>query len=176
MRVDVVETADAGDESLVSIRYLLDSAFGGDFSDSDWHHTIGGTHVVAYDDGALVGHASVIARHLTIGDEHFDAGYVEGVATQPQLQGTGIGTAIMTEIGRIIVDRFAIGALSTGEHVFYERLGWRRWLGPTGVSSAGVVRRTEEDDDSVMVLLFGRHAGIDRKSQITCEARVGDDW
>mgnify|MGYP006361481155 CR=1 FL=1 len=72
---------------------------------------------------------------------------------------------------------FELGALGTGRHSFYERLGWERWQGPTFVRTAeGDVRRTEEDDDGVMVLRTGPTADVDLTGPLVCEERPGDDW
>ncbi len=72
---------------------------------------------------------------------------------------------------------FELGALGTGRHSFYERLGWERWQGPTFVRTAeGDVRRTEEDDDGVMVLRTGPTADLDLTGPLACEERPGDDW
>jgi aminoglycoside 2'-N-acetyltransferase I len=171
--VQVCSTASLSDEQLVAIRRLLDDAFEGDFSDDDWQHSIGGTHALVEREGTVVAHASVVARTLTIGDQDVRAGYVEAVAVAPALQGTGLGTGVMTAIAAVITAGFEIGALSTGEWHFYERLGWRRWRGPTWVRLAdGTLERTEDDDDGVMVLGHTH----DTTTRIVCDTRAGDVW
>ena len=82
----------------------------------------------------------------------------------------------MAEAGALIRAEFEMGVLSTGRHSFYERLGWRRWQGPTFVQVGDALVRTEDEDDGVMVLPFGPRAHIDLTSAIACEARAGDDW
>ena len=70
-----------------------------------------------------------------------------------------------------------LGALSTGAHAFYGRLGWERWRGPTYVrTSGGAIERTEDEDDGVMVLRFGPSADLDLTLPICCEDRPGDAW
>ena len=39
-------------------------------------------------------------------------------------RGQGYGTAVMREVGTVVDAAFELGALGTGEHHFYERLGW----------------------------------------------------
>ena len=160
-------------EQLVAIRRLLDDAFDGDFSDDDWRHSIGGVHALLARGDEVVAHASVVARTLTIGDRDVRAGYVEAVAVAPPLQGTGLGTAVMHAIATVIASDFELGALSTGERWFYERLGWVRWRGPSWVRLAdGTLQRTEDEDDGIMVLA----PAVDTSLRIVCDERAGDDW
>lgn len=176
VEVIAVTTADATGPLLVEVRTLLVQAFGGEFSDDDWQHTVGGCHVVVTDDGTAVAHAAVVPRVLHVGGDPVRAGYLEGVATAPHRQREGLGSMAMLEAGRVVRRRFEVGALSTGCHAFYERLGWERWQGPTYVRHGDVHIRTEDEDDGIMVLRFGASAGLDLRSAIACESRAGDDW
>jgi aminoglycoside 2'-N-acetyltransferase I len=173
-------SADAPVELLASIRALLDDAFASefavDFTEDDWAHTLGGTHVLVLDGEDVVAHAAVVGRDLDVGGRRFRAGYVEGVATAPSRQGHGLGSAAMAEAARIVRGSFELGALSTSVHHFYERLGWERWQGPSFVRREGTPVRTEDEDDGIMVLRFGPSAGLDLTAPITCDSRQGDDW
>ncbi len=176
MTVRWFTTLEATPDHLDAIRALLDRAFDGDFTDDDWEHSVGGWHVVAIDAEAIVAHASVIGRTLDVGDVSFDTGYVEAVATEPSRQGLGIGTSVMNAVAQLISAHHQFGALSTGEHRFYERLGWERWQGPTFVRNGGQLIRTPHEDDGIMVMRFGSSSEIELSASITCEARTGDDW
>ncbi len=88
--------------------------------------------------------------------------------TRPSLD-----AASRSAVGRA---EFEFGALSTGRHGFYERLGWERWHGPTFVRHGPELVRTEDEDDGVMVLRFDRSLAVDLSGSISCEARTGDDW
>jgi aminoglycoside 2'-N-acetyltransferase I len=151
-------------------------AFDGDFTDDDWGHSVGGWHVVAIDAKAIVAHASVVGRELDVGDVRFDTGYVEAAATEPGRQGLGFGTTVMRAVAELIEAHHQLGALSTGEHHFYERLGWERWQGPAFVRNGDELIRTPDEDDGIMVMRFGSSSVIDLSASITCEARAGDDW
>ena len=175
--VRVLTTAELGPARLAAVRSLLEHAFDGDFSDEDWHHSLGGWHVlVSSADGDLVAHAAVVPRRLHVADRPFRSGYVEAVGTAPALQGTGIGSLAMQAVGELLPQHFEVGALATGRWSFYERLGWERWRGPTFARDGTELVRTEEDDDAVMVRRFGPSADIDLTAALTCEARTGDDW
>lgn len=158
-----------------AVRRLLDAAFAGRFEDTDWEHACGGHHVMVRESGAPVAHGAVVPRTLWIGDDEREVGYVEAVATAPGVQGRGHGTLVMRSLAAAIGERFGVGVLSTGEWRFYERLGWRRWRGPTFVRySNGDLVRTPDDDDGIMVL-----AGVgtvDVRAAIACAERAGDDW
>jgi aminoglycoside 2'-N-acetyltransferase I len=173
--VRVLDTATAT-PLLTDVRQLVTEAFEGDFSDDDWKHTLGGLHVIASEGSALVAHAAVVPRTIWFGDDPFWAGYVEGVATRRDRQREGLGSRVMTEIGRVVRSTFDAGVLSTGLWGFYERCGWERWRGPSFVRHNDELVRTEDDDDAIMVLRFGRSRSVDLTAPIACERRAGDDW
>ena len=175
VRVCLSDELDPGERT--AIRALLDAAYAGDFSDDDWAHALGGTHALVETDGAVVAHAAVVPRVLDAGTQRVRAGYVEAVAVLPARQGTGLGTAVMRALGEILARQFELGALSTGEWRFYERLGWERWRGPTWVRHPhGRLERSPDDDDSLMILRTPRTPAIDLFAPLTCDARPGDVW
>ena len=169
-------TADAVPHLLTRVRALLEDAFGADYAEEDWQNALGGWHVVVVEHDRVVAHASVVPRTIEVGDRAFRTGYVESVATAPDRERLGLGSRAMTVITDIVRDEFELGALSTGRHDFYARLGWERWQGPTYVRDGANRTRTEEDDDGLMVLRFGAQEHLDLTAPITCESRPGDDW
>ena len=174
--VQLLATADVPAELLTEIRRLLGDAFEGDFSEEDWQHTLGGWHVVVAESGTLVSHAAVVPRDLHVGDRRVRTGYVEGLATAAARQRQGLGSLAMAAVGELLRGRFEMGALSTGRHHFYERLGWERWHGPTFVRHGSQTIRTEEEDDGIMVLRYGASSGVDLRASLSCESRTGDHW
>jgi len=82
----------------------------------------------------------------------------------------------MGEATDLVRRHFEMGALSTGLHGFYERLGWERWQGPTFVRQGSEAIRTADEDEGVMVLRLGPSRGVDLNAPISCERRPGDDW
>jgi aminoglycoside 2'-N-acetyltransferase I len=175
VQVRIVRSVAVSHESRAEIRSLLMDAFDGDFSDDDWHHTLGGWHVVATD-GALLAHAAVVARDLEVDGRPFRAGYVEGVATTPLRQGEGLGAMVMHRVGQLLAAEFELGALSTERHGFYQRLGWERWQGPTFVRHGTDMVRSADEHDGIMVLRFDTTSTLDLTLPISCETRSGDDW
>jgi aminoglycoside 2'-N-acetyltransferase I len=171
-----LRTAELIGDEVRGLRALFEAAFGGEFDDTDWEHATGGTHVLAEEDGAIVAHAAVVPRTLEVDGRSVRAGYVEAVATDPRAGGRGLGSAVMRAIGDSIARDHELGALSTGSHGFYERLGWRRWRGPSFVRTADGVVRTEEDDDGIMVLPTPAIPSPDLDAPIVCEWREGDVW
>ena len=76
----LIHTADLDGETLHSAHQLLIDAFGGDFSEDDWEHTLGGMHALICDHGALIAHAAVVLRRLMYRGAPLRTGYIEGVA------------------------------------------------------------------------------------------------
>ena len=176
----IFTTSEAPVGVLDKIRRLLEQAFDDGFSDDDWQHTRGGWHVVILDDMddgmAPVAHAAVVPRVLEVAGRPWHSGYVEGVATAPGRQREGLGSLAMSQLAPILRGNFDMGALSTGRHDFYERLGWERWRGPSFARRGRELIRTAEDDDGLMVLRFGPSRDLDLSAAIVCESRTGDDW
>jgi aminoglycoside 2'-N-acetyltransferase I len=147
-----------------------------DWEETDWEHSVGGTHILAEEAGTVVAHAAVVARTIEVDGRPFATGYVEAVATAPDRQGEGHGTRVMERAGALIRADHELGVLGTDAFHFYERLGWERWRGTTYVRRAGGLERTPEDDDALMLLRTGPSERIALDGSIACQERSGDDW
>jgi aminoglycoside 2'-N-acetyltransferase I len=162
------------------IRRLLEEAFGTDeddrFTDDDWNHAVGGIHFVLDLGGEIIAHASVVERVLELDGQPVRTGYVEAVAVAPGYQRAGHGSVLMGEVSTWIAGRFELGALGTGRHRFYERLGWRTWRGPSMVRAPDGSRPTPEDDGSILVLATPSSPRFDLTRSIACDWRSGDVW
>jgi aminoglycoside 2'-N-acetyltransferase I len=162
-----------------SLRELFGAAWGDDderFTDEDWDHAVGGVHFILEADGAIVAHASVVERILQTNDHDLATGYVEAVATWPDRQGRGHGSAVMRDVGEHIDRTFRLGALGTGRFAFYERLGWVAWKGPTSVRTQAGLVRTPEEDGYLLVRLTPTSPELDLSEPISCDWRPGDVW
>lgn len=169
-----------GPELLDELTRLCEAAFQEPFA-ANWDRVGPGVHVMAEVDGRVVAHAMVVDRRIYVGDEMdvaLDAGYVEHVATLPEVGGQGHGSTVMREINRIIQDEYAIGGLGTGSIGFYERLGWETWLGPTSVRMPDGERvRSPGDDGHVMILRTPRTpATLALGAPIAVDWRAGEPW
>jgi aminoglycoside 2'-N-acetyltransferase I len=174
-----VASEDLAEREIAALRRLLRAAFrakGSTFTEDDWAHALGGIHLLLELDGEIVAHAAVVERELHVDERPVRTGYVEAVATRPNLQARGFGTRVMAEAGRHIVEHFELGALSTGTPGFYQRLGWQPWDGPTFVRTAAGRERTADDDDGILVLLTPFSPPIARSESLSCEWRPGDVW
>jgi aminoglycoside 2'-N-acetyltransferase I len=174
-----VLTADLTASEVGAIRDLLWAAFPpGDegMTEDDWEHGLGGTHFILELDGKIVAHASVVERELHVDGKPLRTGYVEAVATTPDRQRMGLGSRVMGEVTAWIRDRFELGALATGRHSFYERLGWRTWAGPSSVRTAQGDRRTPDEDGYILVLATPSSPSLDLGAPISCDWRPGDVW
>jgi aminoglycoside 2'-N-acetyltransferase I len=179
-RIRRSSSEDLAPAEIAAIRDLLVRSFGTDedeaFGEDDWQHATGGTHFVLDLDGVIVGHASVVERALEVGGRALRTGYVEAVGVAPDRQGAGFGSLLMGDVTAWINERFELGALGTGRHHFYERLGWRTWTGPTSVRTADGTRRTPEEDGDILVLATLSSPPLDLASPISCDWRAGDVW
>jgi aminoglycoside 2'-N-acetyltransferase I len=179
-RLRRLTTAELAPDDIAAVRALLGAAFGDDeenrFEEADWDHAIGGTHVVLDVDGRIVAHASVVERELHVAGRPLRTGYVEAVATAPDHQGQGFGTLVMRSVGELIAARFELGALGTGSHHFYERLGWRAWRGQAAVRTPHGDRRTPDEEGFILVLATPATPPLDLEATISCDWRPGDVW
>jgi aminoglycoside 2'-N-acetyltransferase I len=161
------------------IRDLLRVAFADDgegFTDDDWEHAAGGTHFLLENTGAVLAYASVVLRELEVDGRTLRAGYLEAVATRPDVQGRGHGSSVVRAVNEHIRSTYELGALSTGLPDFYRRLGWELWLGPTAVRTERGLVPTPEDDGGIMVLPTPTTQALDLHAAISCEWRRGDAW
>ncbi len=181
-RIRVLDSTELRADEVASLRALLDVAFGDDpeerFLDTDWAHAVGGRHVVLDAEGVIIGHASVVERELHIAGVPLRTGYVEAVAIEPSLHGRRFGSQIMTVADDEIRARYELGALGTGRHAFYERLGWRTWRGPSSVRLASGERRTTDEDGNILVLATPATpiGPLDLWASISCDWREGAVW
>jgi aminoglycoside 2'-N-acetyltransferase I len=171
-----IETSDRLSERDEAMLWKLCRQGWADFSQSEWDHMVPGLHFLVEEGGAIVSHAAVVERALCVGAVPLRTGFVENVVTKADRRGRGYGTSVMGAVGEHVAAQYELGALDTGAHGFYERLGWERWRGPTSVRTAEGPRRTPEEDDAVMVLRTPTTPPIDVSEPISCEWRPGDVW
>jgi aminoglycoside 2'-N-acetyltransferase I len=173
-------TAELTAEETAAIRVLLWAAFADDedgaFTEDDWLHALGGVHFVYDVDGRIVSHASVVEREIHVAGVPLRTGYVEAVATAPDEQRHGYGSAVMRAVNEHVEAKYEIGALGTGSQPFYERLGWQVWRGPSSVRLAEGDQPTPDEDGYIMVLTTPSTAAVDLTGPISCEWRPGDVW
>jgi aminoglycoside 2'-N-acetyltransferase I len=176
IEVRIRHTADLDRATFSAARDLLAEALNGDWSPSDWDHSLGGVHALAWDGDTLVGHGSVVQRRLIHGGRALRTGYVEGVGVRADRRGRGYGAAVMAALERVIRGGYELGALSATDQAlgFYAARGWLPWQGQTwSLAPYGVVR-TPDDDGAVFVLPV--RATLDRAAPLTCDWRDGDVW
>lgn len=133
-------------------------------------------HVLAWEGARLAAHAMWVDRRLCVGtDEPLRTAYVEFVATEPELQGRGLGTAVMRRLADEIRGDYRLAALCTGSPGFYARLGWLLWTGPLVVRTrSGTLVATP--DETVMVLDVEGGLGPRREEPLSVEWREGELW
>ncbi|HYH27442.1 MAG TPA: GNAT family N-acetyltransferase [Actinomycetota bacterium] len=174
-----LRTVSLSTRDISTLRYLFEAAWPDPrdpFTEEDWEHSTGGVHFLLEDAGEIVSHAAVVERELHVAGTPIRTGYVEAMATRPEHQRRGYGTAVMGEVNAYLDRSFRLGALGTGEIGFYERLGWQVWRGPTSVRTTDGEIRTPEDDGFVMVRTTPSSPALDLSAPISCDWRLGDVW
>jgi aminoglycoside 2'-N-acetyltransferase I len=172
----VVPSDELTEDEREQMRALFAAAWEGGFSQDDWDHTFGGLHVLRRVDGELVAHGAVAERTLWLDDEPLRVGYLEAVATWPEYQGRGHGSAVVQALDAIVQEDYQLGGLSTGRSSFYERLGWLLWRGPLAVRTAEADVPTIFERGAVFVLPTRRVPDPDLDATLVCDLRSGDDW
>ncbi|HEY7659981.1 MAG TPA: GNAT family N-acetyltransferase [Actinomycetota bacterium] len=171
-------SAELEPRQLASLRRLFEDAWPEEegFTEDDWDHAFGGVHFLVEEDDRVVSHASVVERELHVGPFPLVSGYVEAVATAPDRQGHGLGTAVMRAVGDHVDRSFELGALGTDRFAFYGRLGWFVWAGPLAVRTADGLRATPEENGFVLVRITPTSPPLDLTAPLSCEWRAGDVW
>src|SRR5918995_2685056 len=113
--IRIAHTSELEPELLAEAHAMLVEVFEGEFDDHDWEHALGGIHALAYEDGALVGHASVIQRRLLHGARALRTGYVEAVGVRREARRNGHASALMDAIERVIRGGDEVGALGASD-------------------------------------------------------------
>ena len=122
------------------------------------------THVLARLGDEIVGHACWSARGVQpAGLPRLRAAFVDAVATAPEHQGRGIGSAVMRRLAEEVA-AWDLGALGTERVSFYERLGWERWRGPLD----GL---PDDPSDVVMILRTPRTPPLDSAALLVADRR-----
>ena len=174
--IRVAHTGALEPETLAAARALLEEVFTEGLEEHDWEHALGGMHALAYEDGVLVGHASLILRRLIHGGRALRTGYVEAVAVRASRQRNGHGGAMMAALERLIRGGYEVGALGATDDgaAFYRARGWRVWEGPTSALTLDGIRRTAAEDGGIFV--FEAAAALDPTGELTCDWRDSDLW
>jgi aminoglycoside 2'-N-acetyltransferase I len=111
---------------------LCARAYGEDYTPY-WRTLRGAVHVLMFAHGRLVSHAAWLDRALRQGGHPpLRTAYVEAVATEPDSQRRGFGSAVMRVVAEQVWD-YELAALSSGLPEFYAPLGWEPWRGPLSI-------------------------------------------
>lgn len=147
--------------------------------DGYWESIGPGLHVITSDETErILAHAAIVDRILYPGELVVPTAYVEAVAVQPDRQRGGLGSEVMGVIDGIIDRQYQLGALGTGSQLFYERLGWEIWRGPTWIRNRdGSLERSAGEDGGIMVRRTkSTPEALDLEDPIAVDWRPGEVW
>ena len=176
--IRVVPSAELRTGEWSALTDLCVAAFNEDW-DGYWESIGPGVHVIAEEAGrGVVAHAAIVDRLVYPGEATLRTGYVEAVAVAPDLQRRGLGTEVMEVIDSMIDEGYELGALGTGSHAFYARLGWVTWQGPTGIRERdGRLVRSPDEDGGIMVRMTPMTPpDLDLSLPIAVDWRPGEVW
>jgi aminoglycoside 2'-N-acetyltransferase I len=178
MRVFSRPSAELSEPEERELQTLCERAWvakGSEFRPVAWQAARGGMHFVIVEAGAVVAHAAVVDRTLEWDGRPLRTGYVEAVATLPRRQGQGLGSAVMRAVTAFVDDRYELGALDTATPEFYERLGWVRWPGRTGVRRPEGIQLTPDEDGKVLLRLPGTSLDLRQDGPLVCDGERPDE-
>jgi aminoglycoside 2'-N-acetyltransferase I len=172
----LVHTADLDSETRQDVCQMVTTAFGGDFTENDWEHALGGMHALIWRHGAIIAHAAVVQRRLFYRGSALRCGYVEGVAVREDCRGQGLVHALLDGVEQVVRGAYQVGALSSSVRArrVYAARGWLSWRGLTSVLAPTGPVRTPDDDETIFVLPVG--ISLDTSAELMCDWRAGDVW
>jgi aminoglycoside 2'-N-acetyltransferase I len=158
------------------VRLCVDSHREPDFENLFSYLPPEGLHVLARSEDELVGHAVVTNRWLQPeGLPLLRTAYVDAVATAPDAQGRGVGSAVMRHLAAAVGEEFDIACLETERVTFYEGLGWEQWRGPLAGRSDGCLIPTPEQE-GIMILRLPRTPTLALDGLLTIESHPARIW
>ena len=168
-------TADLERRRRAAIRELMDAAFDSMTEDA-YENVLGGVHALLFENGELIGHASVVQRRMLHGGRALRTGYIEGVAVRADRRRRGHGDAMMSALERIVRSAYQLGALGASHDGarLYATRGWQRWRGPIAALTPDGIRRTADKDGWIYVLPVS--VPVDLSGEIVCDWRPASLW
>jgi aminoglycoside 2'-N-acetyltransferase I len=168
-------TADLDDGTRAAVRELMDAAFG-TVSEDTYQNVLGGVHALLVEDGALIGHASVVQRRMLHGGRALRTGYIEGVAVRADRRRRGHGATLMSALERIVRAGYQLGALGASDDGarLYVSHGWQQWRGPIAALTPAGIRGTPDKAGAIYVLPVS--IPVDLSGELVCDWRPGSVW
>ena len=175
----LVPAGELDDATRGEIVALCELAFREDFSHF-FARLPGATHVLLRDEcGALLSHVCWVERGLQPrGLPVLRAAYVEAMATHPDRQREGHGTAVL----RFLVDEiraaggYELAALSPSVPHWYARRGWKLWRGPLIIRHGQALEPSPAQEQVMILRLPLTPPTLDMEGSLTAEWREGELW
>lgn len=130
-----------------------------------------GLHILGYVGESLVSHAVVTTRWLQPeGCEILNSAWVDAVATLPDEQGRGYGSAVMRHLAAVIAPDYEIAGLHTDDKQhFYGQVGWELWRGALAGRDENNQLVFTPEQQGIMILRLPRTPPLNLDGLLTIE-------
>jgi GNAT superfamily N-acetyltransferase len=169
--LQVQDTYELGAEIRAEIIQMCEEAHQVEFQKLFDYLPRDGRHVLGYWGETLAAHAVRTTRWAQpAGLPPLKTAYIDAVTTRVDLQGQGLGSAVMRRIVEVIAQEdYLLSALDTDKPGFYTRLGWVVWPGPLGGRGEQGLIPTPESQGHVLVYRLPNSPAFDLNSLLTIE-------
>jgi aminoglycoside 2'-N-acetyltransferase I len=175
MRVDLIATGDLDPAPRAAVIEVCNAANDSEAFGELFDLLIDGLHAIGTVGSTIVSHAVATTRWLQPdGMRELRTAYLDAVATEPEHQGKGYGSAVVARLGDAVAD-FDVGCLQTDITGFYARLGWEEWRGPLA-GRDGDRRIPTPDQRGVMVLRLPGTPPLDLDAGLSIECQPRRIW
>ena len=132
--IEIIAHQELTEADLRGLQQLFDGEYLEEFGEWDPQQPYGyaphDVHIMARNEGRIVGHVGWARREITVGTETLAIAGVGGVLISADARGMHLGRELMSRAAQSMRDRgrVAFGYLGCREHVvpFYESCGWKR--------------------------------------------------
>lgn len=157
--IEIIAHQELIEADLHGLRQLFDSEYQ-EFGEWDPQQPYGyaphDVHIMARNEGRVVGHVGWARREITVGTEALAIAGVGGVLISADARGVRLGSELMSWAAQSMRDRghVAFGYLGCREQVvpFYESCGWKRILAREGSVGCGGEPVVQEPGPPILIL------------------------
>lgn len=167
LTLTVKKNQELSDEELDNVITLCSNVFHENYRPYMKDFT-GATHILGYYEDTLVSHVLWLNRWVRIENKPLlKTAFLDAVAVDEKYRKRRFGSSTMTRFAGEITD-YDIAVLTTDSPGFYERIGWKAWMGSVDFQRTDG-RITSLNNSTLMVLILTRTPALDPNTPLTVE-------